>query len=46
LGLFEKAKFDLARLFYGQYSPIAAINYIWESNSPIGTIVPNPMPIE
>ena len=42
LGLFEKAKFDLARLLYGQYPPIAAINYIWESNSPIGTIVPNP----
>ncbi len=40
--LFEKAKFDLARLLYGQYPPIAAINYIWESNSPIGTIVPNP----
>ena len=42
LGLFEKAKFDLAKLLYGQYPPIAAINYIWESNSPIGTIVPNP----
>ena len=22
--------------------PIGAINYIWESNSPIGTMVPNP----
>jgi hypothetical protein len=32
----------VAKLLYGQYPPIAAINYIWESNSPIGTIVPNP----
>lgn len=42
IGLFEKAEFEVARLFYGQYLPIAAINYIWESKSPIGTIVPNP----
>jgi len=41
-GLFEKAKFEALRLLYGQYPPIAAINYIWESKSPIGTIVPNP----
>ena len=27
---------------YGQYPPTEAINYIWESKTPIGTIVPNP----
>ena len=42
LGLFEKAKYEAARLLYGQYPPLAAINYIWESKSPKGTVVPNP----
>jgi hypothetical protein len=42
LGFFEKAKYELARLLYGQYPPLAAINYIWESKSPKGTVVPNP----
>jgi hypothetical protein len=42
VGFFEKAKFETIRLIYGQYPPIGAINYIWESKSPIGTIVPNP----
>ena len=32
----------MIRLLYGQYPPIGAINYIWESKSPIGTIIPNP----
>ncbi len=42
VGFFEKAKFEIIKLAYGQYPPIGAINYIWESNTPIGTIVPNP----
>jgi len=42
VGLLEKAKFEAIRFFYGQYPPIGAINYIWESKSPIGTVVPNP----
>ena len=42
VGFFEKAQYEVARLIYGQYPPIGAINYIWESRSPIGTIVPNP----
>ncbi|MGB9553582.1 MAG: DUF3047 domain-containing protein [bacterium] len=42
LGFFEKAKYEFIKLTYGQYPPIAAINYIWESNAPIGTIVLNP----
>ncbi len=42
LGFFEKAKFETIRLLYGQYPPIAAINYIWESKAPVSTFVPNP----
>ena len=42
LGFFEKAKFEGARLLYGQYPPIAAINYIWESTAPVGTSILNP----
>jgi hypothetical protein len=42
LGFFEKAKYEAIRLLYGEYPPIGAINYIWESKVPNGTMVPNP----
>lgn len=42
VGFLEKAKYETARLLYGQYPPIGAINYIWESKAPKGTIAPNP----
>jgi hypothetical protein len=42
LNFFEKIKFEAARLLYGQYLPIATINYIWESKAPVSTFVPNP----
>ena len=42
VGFFEKAQYEVARLIYGQYPPTGAINYIWESKSPVGTMVPNP----
>jgi hypothetical protein len=42
LGFFEKIKYETARLLYGQYPPLSAINYIWESRASVGTIVPNP----
>ena len=38
----EQTQYELARLLYGQYPPTGAINYIWESRSPIGIMVPNP----
>ena len=41
LGFFEKAKYEAVRLLYGQYPPIGAINYIWESKSPQGMMIPN-----
>ncbi|HUL22900.1 MAG TPA: DUF3047 domain-containing protein [Thermodesulfobacteriota bacterium] len=42
LSFFEKAKYNTIKLLYGQYPPLAAINYIWESTAPVGTMVPNP----
>jgi len=42
VGFFDKAKHETAKLLYGQYPPLAAINYIWESKAPKGTVVPNP----
>ena len=42
VGFFDKAKYETVRLLYGQYPPLAAINYIWESKAPRGTVVPNP----
>ena len=42
VGFLDRAKYEAARLLYGQYPPGGAINYIWEGKSPVGTIVPNP----
>ena len=42
LSFFEKAKYKTIKLLYGQYPPLAAINYIWESKAPVETMVPNP----
>ncbi|MBL7180717.1 MAG: DUF3047 domain-containing protein [Desulfobacterales bacterium] len=42
LGFFEKLKYETAKTLYGEYPPIAALNYIWASKAPEGTIVPNP----
>ncbi len=41
LSLAEKAKYETIKVLYGQYPPLGAINYIWESKAPLGTIVPN-----
>lgn len=42
VGFFEKAKFGAIKLAYGEYPPINAINYIWTSKEPKGTVVDNP----
>ena len=42
VGLLGKAKYEAAKLIYGRYPPLGAINYIWESRAPVGTTVPNP----
>ncbi len=41
LSFFEKVKYQAVRLLYGQYPPLGAINYIWESKAPKGTVLPN-----
>ena len=40
VGLSKKLKYNAGRAIFGDI-PIAAINYIWESKTPIGTIVEN-----
>jgi hypothetical protein len=42
LSLAEKAKYEAVKVLYGQYPPNGAINYIWESKVPVGSVVPNP----
>ena len=42
LSFFEKTKYEAIRLLYGQYPPLGAINYIWESKAPTGIVIPNP----
>jgi hypothetical protein len=42
VGVWEKAKFAAIKLIYGEYPPIGALNYIWESKAPKGTIIANP----
>jgi len=42
VGLWEKIKFNTTKLFYGEYPPIAAINYIWANKAEPGLVVPNP----
>ncbi len=42
VGFFEKAQYETAKLLYGQYPPIGALNYIWASKSPVGTMTLNP----
>jgi len=42
MGLFEKLKYETARLFYGEYPPAGAITYIWGNTAPKGAMVTNP----
>jgi len=42
LSFLDRTKYGLVKAFYGQYPPLAALNYIWESQAPQGTLVPNP----
>ncbi len=40
--LLARARYETLRLLYGEYPPVAALNYIWEGSAPVGTIAPNP----
>jgi hypothetical protein len=41
VGLFRKAKFKTAQLIFGDI-PYGAINYIWATRTPLGSILDNP----
>ncbi len=41
VGLFKRVKYESVRLIYGQYPPLGAINYIWSTREPKGTMVSN-----
>lgn len=42
MGLFEKTKCRVIKLFYGRYPPYAALNYIWASKAPKRLLTANP----
>ena len=41
-GLMQRAKYKTLELFFGKTPPVGAINYIWASKAPDGTVVPSP----
>ena len=42
VGFWDSVKFTTYKMVYGEYPPIAAINYIWANKAKIGEVVPNP----
>jgi hypothetical protein len=38
---FNRAKYALIRLIYGEYPPHAGINYVWDNRLAPGTVLPN-----
>ena len=41
LNVLERARYELVRLWLGEYPPHAGLNYVWDARSPTGTSVPN-----
>jgi len=41
LSVFERARYELIRLWLGEYPPHAGLNYVWDAHAPVGTVVPN-----
>ncbi|HEY7867858.1 MAG TPA: DUF3047 domain-containing protein [Methylomirabilota bacterium] len=39
--LWERSRFAFYRLLYGRYPPGVALNYVWESRLPAGTVLDN-----
>ena len=39
--LWERSRFAAYRLLYGRYPPGLALNYVWESRLPAGTVLDN-----
>jgi hypothetical protein len=41
VGAWERARYRAFRLLYGRYPPGFALNYVWESRLPVGTVLDN-----
>lgn len=41
VGLLDRLKYEAVRWMYGRYPPLGAINYVWDSKAPVGTVVPS-----
>ncbi len=41
VSLFNRAKYALIKLIYGEYPPHAGINYVWDNRLAPGTVLPN-----
>jgi hypothetical protein len=37
LGFFDRAKYEAARVLYGEYPPHSALTYVWDNRLPIGS---------
>lgn len=37
----QKLKYEAARIFFGEYPPHSALNYIWANKLPAGSAIPN-----
>lgn len=42
IGFVEKAKFLATKKVYGEYLPVATVNYIWANKAPVGTCISSP----
>ena len=40
-GAWERARYGAFRIIYGRYPPGLALNYVWESRLPVGTVLDN-----
>lgn len=40
-GVWERSRFGAYRLLHGRYPPGLALNYVWESRLPLGTVLDN-----
>ena len=41
LSLLQRAKYEAARLIYGEYPPLCAISYVWGNKTPKRSVVPS-----
>lgn len=40
--LWQRSTYRLAKTFYGEYPPHAALNYVWDNQLPVGTVFDSP----